>query len=637
MNRPWLIWTLFLLCLAAVALPMAWLTLKALELDRAQALARRRAALEENLNLALWRMDTLLMPLLAQEATRPASAFQTLAQVPAAEHPQRTRTVLSPLTRQTSPHVLLHFQAARDDVWTSPQAPAGRARELAIQMGLDPSALGVNETRLRALRAVLSYDKLLRETPAEMLPSTDAEALAWDDASLDSSSAGAQVVANPYAYDTPQQAAPEPSIDNSSSDPAVQDNQRFTQNSAFKGQNDLNLRNRALQTYAQQQARGQRSQVAEPPPSPSVREGVSRAFWIGDKLILARRVQVGEETVVQGCWLDWPSIERRLHQEVSDLLPQFVLHPLRGDADPTSGALATLPVQIEAALPPASGAAWSPIRLSLIVAWVCLAVAAVAIAGLLAGVISLSERRAAFVAAVTHELRTPLTTFRMYSEMLAQGMAPAEKRQQYLETLQTEADRLTHLVENVLSYARLERGRNGGPRVQTTLHDLVGQNMTRMADRAAQAELTLTADFDAGSRTTPFVVDPHAVGQILFNLVDNAAKYAAQADNRRIELSCRITGKTGEIAIRDHGPGLTAAQRRRLFRPFSKTVEEAAVTAPGVGLGLALCRRLAHDLGGSLELALGNGDGAAFVLRLPVAAAHLAQPAETESLANAMR
>ena len=75
---------------------------------------------------------------------------------------------------------------------------------------------------------------------------------------------------------------------------------------------------------------------------------------------------------------------------------------------------------------------------------------------------SLSERRGAFVSAVTHELRTPLTTLRMYTEMLADGMVPDEpRRRSYLQTLRAEADRLGHLVENVLAYSRLERNRRG--------------------------------------------------------------------------------------------------------------------------------------------------------------------------------
>ena len=83
---------------------------------------------------------------------------------------------------------------------------------------------------------------------------------------------------------------------------------------------------------------------------------------------------------------------------------------------------------------------------------------ALAVGFLLMGAISLSQRRAAFISSVTHELRTPLTTFRMYTEMLVEGMAsdPA-KQSQYHRTLYRESDRLVHLVENVLSYARLVR------------------------------------------------------------------------------------------------------------------------------------------------------------------------------------
>src|SRR4029450_11528739 len=101
----------------------------------------------------------------------------------------------------------------------------------------------------------------------------------------------------------------------------------------------------------------------------------------------------------------------------------------------------------------------SPIRFALCLAWGCMMLAVAAVMMLLQGPLSLSQRRGAFVSAVTHELRTPLTTFKMYSEMLADGMVTEEnKRQQYLATLCSEANRLSHLVENVLAYARLERG-----------------------------------------------------------------------------------------------------------------------------------------------------------------------------------
>jgi signal transduction histidine kinase len=350
-----------------------------------------------------------------------------------------------------------------------------------------------------------------------------------------------------------------------------------------------------------------------------MREGASRAFWVDGKLLLARRVQMGGDLVVQGCWLDWPAIEERLRAEAADLLPQLTLTPVRSPSELNPArALATLPVQVE--VPPATlqEHEWSPLRLSLAIAWGCLLLAAVAMAALLWGVIALSERRAAFVAAVTHELRTPLTTFRMYSEMLARGMAPPESRQHYLQTLESESIRLSHLVENVLSYARLERGNGFARRSRLSLAELLESWKGPLAERAAQADLELFTNVDPQSAAALVSTDPQAVGQILFNLVDNAAKYASGASERRIEISCAAGGRTAQIRVRDFGPGLTHEQRKKLFRPFSKTVQEAAVTAPGVGLGLALCRRLARDLGGRLQLETAEGPGASFVLELPL-------------------
>jgi signal transduction histidine kinase len=252
-----------------------------------------------------------------------------------------------------------------------------------------------------------------------------------------------------------------------------------------------------------------------------------------------------------------------------------------------------------------------------VIAWLCLIFATVAAAATLLSVVALSERRAAFVSAVTHELRTPLTTFRMYAEMLAEGMVPeTTQRQAYLETLRVEADRLHHLVENVLQYARLERGRPGGRREEITLGGLMDRLVPRLSDRATQAGMTLLPKVQEPNRTEALSVDVSAVEQILFNLVDNACKYAATATDRRLHLEASVDRGKLRFVVRDHGPGISKAGQKKLFQPFSKSVHEAAVSAPGVGLGLALCKRLARDLGGELRL-LPATECAEFELSLP--------------------
>ena len=111
--------------------------------------------------------------------------------------------------------------------------------------------------------------------------------------------------------------------------------------------------------------------------------------------------------------------------------------------------------------------------------------------------------------------------------------------------------------------------------------------------------------------------DASAVEQILFNLVDNARKHASSAGDARIHLGAAREGEFAVLRVRDHGPGVAKNDARRLFRPFSKSARDAANSAPGAGLGLALSRRLAREMGGELRLDEDVKGGACFVLSLP--------------------
>jgi signal transduction histidine kinase len=321
---------------------------------------------------------------------------------------------------------------------------------------------------------------------------------------------------------------------------------------------------------------------------------------------------------VQGSWLDWPKLKTRLLSEASDLLPKADLAPVDGNAaDDPSRMLAGLPVRLvvnESAAPVVIG---PTLHWALWLGWGAVLLAVAASGALLHGVMTLSERRAAFVSSVTHELRTPLTTFRMYAEMLARGMVPdAARRQEYFETLQRESERLTLLVENVLAYARLERGRTPQAQDQVTVASLLQRVRPRLEQRAAQSEMECVVELNKKTATQELTTDLPVVEQILFNLVDNAAKYARAATDRRIHVEANHKGPYITFSVRDHGPGIgvNAASRTQ---PFEKSAQESAESAPGVGLGLALCRRLARELGGRLEVVDAAGEGATVSLLLP--------------------
>jgi K+-sensing histidine kinase KdpD len=121
------------------------------------------------------------------------------------------------------------------------------------------------------------------------------------------------------------------------------------------------------------------------------------------------------------------------------------------------------------------------------------------------------------------------------------------------------------------------------------------------------------------SNITKVRADTAAVEHILFNLIDNAAKYASHSSPAIVEIQTRSSRSNVEILITDHGPGISPAEISRIFRAFHKSAREAAESQPGVGLGLALSRRLAREQGGDLccESPSPQGPGACFILRLP--------------------
>lgn len=346
-------------------------------------------------------------------------------------------------------------------------------------------------------------------------------------------------------------------------------------------------------------------------------ESPFRPCWIGDLLLLVRKVRTAEGEYLQGAWLDWPAIRADLRGRVADLLPEADLAAAGPGIEP-GRMLAALPLVLVPGWPPLEARTGpSPAFLALGLGWACALVFGAAAAMLLQQAIALGDRRGAFVSAVTHELRTPLTTFRMYAELLHLGMVEDEQeRKSLLQTLVAESDRLDHLVKNVLSYARLESGRGAASLTAMPVAALVERACERVSQRAAQAGMRVEIRVPEELAEASVRTDPSVVEQILFNLVDNACKYAATAREQPILVEAEGAKDRLLLRVRDHGPGIVAADRRKLFRPFHKSAREAARSAPGVGLGLALSRRLAQGLGGDLRLETG-GTGASFVLELP--------------------
>lgn len=625
MNRSLFIWAPFAMCVGLVLTAMLWVTSVALQLDAEQIAARRQATLEENTRLALWRMDYAVGPLVAEIAQQPYFAYASFYPLSRAyEHmfnvADRGETMLpSPLLNPTSRSVRLYFQVDAAGVFSSPQAPATGLRALAIPRFIDDETFSAATNRLQELARRVTLADFMRRIPD----------LADDPVPTVTMGGGPRPQLARAAPNAPENVQP-------AQPPQPQRGANIAQGAELQQQKrsigEAEARERSYQTLTESNSdnRYQQFQQYGDDSRSDVVEGPMTPLWLDSHLFVVRRVRVGNAAYIQGACMDWDALSTLLTGAISDLLPGATLEPLPQEPIPErERRLAALPIRlIPGALPDGEAAEWSPIRVALVVAWICVTLATGAIGLLLFGADSLGRRRSAFASAVTHELRTPLTTFRLYSEMLARGAITDERRrQEYFETLQAEAERLGHLVENVLTYARLERGRAAGPTESIRMSDFIDRVRDRLTDHAARAGMELRVSISAPATRAVLLVSSSAVEQILMNLIDNACKYArspADSPPRPIELSAELSPTSGAprqalIRVRDFGPGIEHNAARRIFRVFHKSARDAAATAPGVGLGLALSRRLARGLGGELRLQRGVTPGASFVLELPLA------------------
>lgn len=370
-------------------------------------------------------------------------------------------------------------------------------------------------------------------------------------------------------------------------------------------------------------------------PAAELEQGPFHAVWIrpafkpgpGDRtdpeLLFIRRVQLQSQELHQGLWLDWPAVRDRLLASVADLLPLARLEPIPesrpASPDEVGRLLATIPARlVPGPAPQITLPWWTPRRATLLLSWIAMIGAGLTVFSVLSASIALSERRGRFVSAVTHELRTPLTTFCLYSQMLADGMVTDEDaRRQYLDTLKSESRRLARVVEDVLDYARLSRPKPRKRPDAVAAADLLDHCLPELRRRAQRAGLSLVEELTPLDPRARLHADPRSVERILLNLVDNACKYAGGPD-RRLHLRARADAARLTIELADHGPGVPDSDAARIFQPFERGRSAEHQSEPGLGLGLALSRGIAAELGGDLTLAREREFGAVFRLVLPL-------------------
>ena len=206
-------------------------------------------------------------------------------------------------------------------------------------------------------------------------------------------------------------------------------------------------------------------------------------------------------------------------------------------------------------------------------------------------------RKTTFVSNASHELKTPLTTIRMYGEMLGDGIVKDEtKKKGYLETIISESQRLTRLVNNVLDFGRLERGEKTYNREEIVLGSAVENILETQRPRLESAGLEL--EWVDDSQGAMAKLDPDALEQVLLNLLDNLVKYAV--DGKYAGVRLKKQAETVSMEISDLGPGIPSEQRERIFETFHRVDDSLTSNKPGCGIGLGIAKKLVEDMEGQI-------------------------------------
>lgn len=226
------------------------------------------------------------------------------------------------------------------------------------------------------------------------------------------------------------------------------------------------------------------------------------------------------------------------------------------------------------------------------------------------------ERRKEFVANVSHELRTPLTNIRSYAETIrdADGDIPRETENSFLDIVINEADRMTHIVQDLLTLSRLDSGRTEMVMARFSFGDAIDAVLRSIALEAQRHGHTLTND---RPEHLPLIMgDRGRIEQVMLNILSNAVKYTP--DGGHIRVTAGDVGSAVWMEVADDGIGIPEKDRARIFERFYRVDKARSRESGGTGLGLSIATEIVQRHNGTLKLVDRDGPGTTIRLELPI-------------------
>jgi len=225
-----------------------------------------------------------------------------------------------------------------------------------------------------------------------------------------------------------------------------------------------------------------------------------------------------------------------------------------------------------------------------------------------------ARMKADFAANVSHELRSPITQIRLKGEALQLGLVDeGDDTEQHYDAIVHEAERLSRLVDNVLDFAAIERGAKTyhlrADDLLSVVWTLCESHRVAIEERGLQLELDLPDDLP------PTWFDREAIGQVITNLLSNAAKYGA--DGGWVGVKVRTRRNVVDVAVSDRGMGIPANEVDQVFNEFFRSTDPEVRRRKGTGIGLAIVRYIVEAHRGSIHVDSKRGEGTTFTFTLP--------------------
>ena len=228
---------------------------------------------------------------------------------------------------------------------------------------------------------------------------------------------------------------------------------------------------------------------------------------------------------------------------------------------------------------------------------------------------SLAYLRSDFVSRVSHELRTPLAQIMMFAQtLILDRVRNDEDRKRSLEVIDKEAQRLSHLVDNILQFSRAERGLVDVNMVRQPLYPLVREIADQFRPMMKEGRLVISSDVNDDVEVQ---MDVDAFRQMLVNLLDNAVKYSPSGED--VDICLSKTEDRIDVAIEDRGPGVPKKEQRRIWEPYYRATDVARNAVGGTGIGLAVVNELARLQAAYVGMTERQGGGSRFVIGFTIA------------------